>query len=51
MFAKCESLVEINILNFSSKNADIDSMFEGCKSIKTVITKNSKIIIELNKKK
>ena len=51
MFAKCESLTEINLSNFTSEKADIDSMFEGSKSIKNINSTDAKILEELNKKK
>ena len=48
MFAKCESLTEINLSNFTSEKADIDSMFEGCKSIRKIIANDSEIRNEYN---
>ena len=47
MFSNCYSLNSINLSNFNTnKVTDMSSMFDGCKSLKNILTKNKKILKE-----
>jgi len=51
MFSKCSSLTNLNLSNFNTQNVtNMDSMFLFCLNLKDVITKDSRILKELNKK-